>query len=652
MNQAPQVRVGLSTLLQDPLTGKYLIGIRTGSHGAHTWHSPGGHLEWMEDWATCYVRELEEETGIVVDPSSVRYLGATNDKMDSESKHYITIHMMATWDQKQTPRRMEQSKCLGWEWHSLEDIRRKLSPLFLPLLNLVRAEHLTVPSTGGQQERIAAHLRGKVNLLLGYPGSGKGTQGKQLSQQLGLPHISTGELYRAEAKTGSSLGKKMDEFMQRGEIIPKEYTFDYLRQELTKHRYRDGFLLDGYPKDLESLEFIKALIEQDLGLEILAALNFSLDRAQVHRRLTGRLFCAACEANFHQHDPSVQPKTQGVCTWCGQQLTPRQDDSPQTINTRLDSFEVSTQPVLERLEALGMLHELDAALPPDALNRAILTIFERLGCPPRRSYWLFEPKEPSRSARWHNHMDAKDDVVLHRLVREVQERCPHAQNKIYPISHLHLGPQIQKPEFKATYERLPNFHPIEDSYSEAFSTGRMGDSIDYEFTLATLNVTAQHHGAGVMTEIEEDLFEMSFDEDGRPQIELDTGDSTSSIDWTKLPSWREKMIKQVPEYELHHGIDIPKLEGELIMPISLERLSRLTSQRGFEHGGWFVFVKEKRWAYRSNEFSNERYSTCLERLKTQAQTLRALVKSLLSRSDSRFTSSCSLEKVHAIWRCD
>ena len=257
-------------------------------------------------------------------------------------------------------------------------------------------------------------------------------------------------------------------------------------------------------------------------------------------------------------------------------------------------------------------------------------------------------------------MDAESDVLLHKLVRQVHTKYPEGQNKLYPISHLKLGPQVNSKEFESVYYRLPNFHPIYEAFDEAFSTGAMGNELDYDFTMATLTACFAHPNRGVMTEIEEDLFEIvQKSSTDLPQIIRDDGDSVMSIDWDRLPGWQEKMIQGVPNYELHHGIDIPKRAGERRPPVDLAKLSQLTNDdsngndAAMSTGGWFIFAKEDRWAYRSNEFSNRPYYECKQRLMKQFKRIREHFDSLLLVHENEmrdYKNSASLEKVHAIWR--
>ena len=146
----------------------------------------------------------------------------------------------------------------------------------------------------------------------------------------------------------------------------------------------------------------------------------------------------------------------------------------------------------------------DAAASPSTVNRQILLGLEARLCPPRDSYYLqgWQPAAGAeRSTKWHNHMDAESDVLLSHLVSQVQARVPGAQQKIYPISHLRLGPQTASREFEDVYHRLPNFHPIHEAQDEAFTTGKMGDAVDYALTAATLEVCFAHPRRGVMTEV-------------------------------------------------------------------------------------------------------------------------------------------------------
>lgn len=324
-----------------------------------TFHNPGGHAEVGESLAHTFARELQEETGIVVDAQDVRHFTITNDVF-TQDKHYVTVHMLAEWDGKAQPVVTEPDKCYGWQWLHWSEVAElgRQNKLFLPLANLIKSPSFP-PPVGWRQSTLRRHMHGKCCFFIGYPGSGKGTQGKVLAEQLCLRHVSTGELFRAEAKTGSEIGKKMDSFMKKGAIIPQEFTFDYLRKELSKAKYDDGFLLDGYPKDTECFQFIFEVLEATKR-EAAAAIFFDIDRAEVHRRLTGRLFCASCEKNYHVSIVEVMPKLAGVCDCCNGPLTARGDDTPATIDHRLDSYDAKTMPNVDLFQQRGLLLTIGA----------------------------------------------------------------------------------------------------------------------------------------------------------------------------------------------------------------------------------------------------------------------------------------------------
>jgi hypothetical protein len=367
-------------------------------------------------------------------------------------------------------------------------------------------------------------------------------------------------------------------------------------------------------------------------------------------------------------------------------LAPRLDDSEATIARRLDSFDAKTKPVGDKLQGLGLLETVDASASPYRVNKQVLEAIERRVCPPGVGSWWASAGIPAAagasgsgshskakkgakpavelSSKWHNHVDAQDDRTLLRIAGGVAALCPSAQQKVYPISHLVLGPQCQAREFESVYHRLPNFHPIAGASDEAFTTGKMGEAgMDYAMVKATLEVCARHPRSGVMTEVEEDLWECEVGgrSGGRVVVTRDDGDSTSSLDWALLGEGSKgSLITPVPAYELHHAVDFA-FEGSehhrSAPPLDLAVLAaRAHAECGIVAGGWFVFEKADRWAFRSNEFSNASYAACLARLQDQVPRLRALVEDMLEqrggpRGGARFfDSAASLEKVHAIWR--
>ena len=500
-----------------------------------------------------------------------------------------------------------------------------------------------------RNENLSDIFRNQMLFFVGFPGSGKGTQGKRLADKLNIRHLSTGELFRAEVKKGSEVGRKMDDYMQQGKVIPKELTFDYLRTELSNPEYRKGFILDGYPKDLECYKFIVKTLSE-LQFKPSAAIHFEISREQVAERLRGRLHCKLCEHDFHVK--FLPPMKKGVCDNCEGPLLGRRDDSEEAIQKRLSVFEKNTSPVVKKFKETGILIEVDATQSPDQVNEEIISIISEIGRKQIHeggTYYLRPLKDCENSSVFHNHIDAESHPVLRSIVNKIEKVSLDWQNKLYPVSDLHLGPQVKDPEFASVYKSLPNFHPIRNATDEAFSTGKMGEiGFNYDQVRETLKVAFQYSNQGVMTELEEDIYEKEFDEKGNATIVLNRGNTPYSIDWSKLEGWRKKQIENVPRFELHHGFDIAKKSDEANPPIDVSELSKKTTESGFQTGGWFIFRKQERWSYRSNEFSNKEYKFCLNKLNNQAVRLRAIVKEILS--NRQFTSSSSMEKVHAMWR--
>lgn len=518
-------------------------------------------------------------------------------------------------------------------------------------LPLHTSQPSVIPEVRDKQNLIADVLKNRVLFFTGYPGSGKGTQGKLFGEKFHVVHLSTGELFREEVKRGTAIGAQMRAYMERGEVIPKELTFEYLKEELSKPQYRNGFILDGYPKNVESYEFLLQTLK-DLQLEPLAAIHFEISREEVLERLTGRRHCEQCGLDFHiLFKPS---QVDAVCDRCTGSLEQRRDDSSAAIGKRLDVFEQNTGPVIQKFSDAGLLVKVDATKTLEAVYENLLSTISEIS---RReieesgSYYLRIPQDAKRSATFHNHIDAKTHSILRSIVHKVEEASLGFQNKIYPVSHLELGPQVEDPEFASLYRDLPNFHPIDNALGEAFATGKMGEEgFNYNQVRETLTAAYQHPNEGVMTELEEEIFQMEWDAEGKEKNRVERGDTSYEIDWSLLPEWKDQRVLPIPRFELHHGFDIEKQENETLPPISLSELSGQTTDLGLQVGGWFIFRKKGFWSYRSNEFSNQDYTDALAKLQEQAGRLRTVVCKLLP--NRQVTSGCSMEKVHAIWRVD
>jgi len=501
-----------------------------------------------------------------------------------------------------------------------------------------------------------------IILCVGFPGSGKGTQGKRLAATLNIPHVSTGDLFRAEVARGSAMGKEMDTYMKAGDIIPPALTFAYLEQEFAKPAYARGFILDGYPKNRECLEWLLRTMPK-WKLELNCAVELHVPRAEAERRLSNRLHCNKCNVDCSSSSSS-SAAADVQCTVCATVMVPRTDDVPEAIRARLNVYEASTAELLEEYRQRGILTTVDGSRSIDEVTRAML---DAIRPPAVRSYYV-QPvvaSEAERSSRFHSHLDARDHALLLRMAKVIQERVPDAQSKIYPVTHLLLGPQVKDVAFADVYQTLPNFHTISDARDEAFLTGKMGEEDwNYAQIEATLNVAFAHPGCGVMTELEEELFDLTVDVAGNitehrpPTRKVDGVPSSCAIDWTRLSSgWWEKQIANVPAFELHHGFDLPRGADEHTPTIALETLMQHTNIAGLQVGGWFVFAKPGMWCYRCNEFANGADAEpFVVKLRDQSNHLRQIVSTLLVSATKKknstrppFHSTASLERVHAIW---
>lgn len=447
----------------------------------------------------------------------------------------------------------------------------------------------------------------KVVFLTGRPGSGKGSQGKILSEILGVPHISTGELFRNEAKTNSEIGNKMKEFMDKGEIIPNDIHFAYLNSKLNE--FTNGYILDGYPKNEECFDFIMNTLENKCK-PVVVFLDVS--RQTAYSRLTSRLYCNNCDIS--------RPKTDVSCPKCFGNLEIRHDDNEITINHRLDVYEKYTVPLFERYRKMGILKIVDGEQNQEHVM--INTLAQMFPC------------NNDIESIFHNHIDAKNKNLVEKINQEISEHIGSncKKYKLYSVESLNICSQIS--QMPGIYNQLPNFHQIQNSSEEAFSTCKMGNELDYVQELATLDIAFKYTNQGVMTEIEEELLMYDMNKTHVPQFTL-IRQCNYEINWSKLEKYTKNNIVKSKLFELHHGFEIKKIND--ILPISLEYLSQVTSSFGFKNGGWFIFKdskndsknSEKRWLYRSNEFSEESYTSCILTLLKQSRQLQSFLQTII-----------------------
>ncbi|MCM3570087.1 adenylate kinase [Neobacillus mesonae] len=193
-------------------------------------------------------------------------------------------------------------------------------------------------------------------VLMGLPGAGKGTQAEKIVEKYRIPHISTGDMFRAAMKEGTELGLKAKSFMDKGELVPDEVTIGIVRERLAKDDCKEGFLLDGFPRTVPQAEALETLLEE-LGKKIDYVLNINVDKSILMERLTGRRICKDCGATYHLvFNP---PAKEGVCDRCGGELYQRADDNAETVQNRLDVNIKQQQPLLTFYETKGYLRTIN-----------------------------------------------------------------------------------------------------------------------------------------------------------------------------------------------------------------------------------------------------------------------------------------------------
>ena len=205
-------------------------------------------------------------------------------------------------------------------------------------------------------------------ILLGPPGSGKGTQGERLQEDFRLPYYATGDILRAAVKEGTEIGQKATEYMERGDLVPDEVIIDVIAERIQQEEASDGFILDGFPRTLPQAEALDSKMKE-LGRRISAAILIDVPDEEVQRRLGGRRICEDSGHVFHlEFDP---PQKQGVCDVCGGRLIVRDDDKPEVIAHRVEQYREKTEPLMEYYEDGGILQRVDGGRAPDEVEEKI-----------------------------------------------------------------------------------------------------------------------------------------------------------------------------------------------------------------------------------------------------------------------------------------
>ncbi len=210
-------------------------------------------------------------------------------------------------------------------------------------------------------------------VLLGAPGAGKGTHAQYLSDKYEIPHISTGDIFRANLKNGTPLGLKAKAYMDRGELVPDELTVDLVLDRLTQDDCKKGYILDGFPRNLLQAEALtKALAEK--GESIDHAIHFEIDEATILKRMSGRRVCPVCGASYNIN--GLPPKKEGICDRCGNELIQREDDKPETVLKRLEVYEEHTAPIVKYYHSLHEEDRVDSSRPLEEVREALDAILK------------------------------------------------------------------------------------------------------------------------------------------------------------------------------------------------------------------------------------------------------------------------------------
>ncbi|MES5888234.1 MULTISPECIES: adenylate kinase [Bacillus cereus group] len=193
-------------------------------------------------------------------------------------------------------------------------------------------------------------------ILMGLPGAGKGTQAEQIVAKYNIPHISTGDMFRAAMKAETEMGLQAKSFIDKGALVPDEVTIGIVRERLSQEDCIRGFLLDGFPRTVAQASALEEIMK-DLGKKIDYVLNINVDSGLLLKRLTGRRICKECGATYHlEFNP---PATADVCDKCGGELYQRSDDNEETVANRLDVNIKQTKPLLDFYDELGYLKSIN-----------------------------------------------------------------------------------------------------------------------------------------------------------------------------------------------------------------------------------------------------------------------------------------------------
>ena len=210
-------------------------------------------------------------------------------------------------------------------------------------------------------------------ILVGPPGAGKGTQAVALAAHYKIPHISTGDIFRANLKNGTELGKQAQSFMDRGELVPDSVTNEMVKDRLGNTDVANGFLLDGFPRNTNQAEVLDVILK-DKKMPLDAVLELSIDNSEIIRRLSGRRTCRNCSATFHKD--FEKPKVDGVCDKCNGELYQREDDKEEVITRRLEIYAQQTEPIITYYKKAGILKNMSAVGDVAEITQKVIALLK------------------------------------------------------------------------------------------------------------------------------------------------------------------------------------------------------------------------------------------------------------------------------------
>ena len=206
-------------------------------------------------------------------------------------------------------------------------------------------------------------------VLLGAPGAGKGTQAKRIEQEFDIVQLSTGDMLRAEARSGSPLGQEADAIMKAGQLVPDGMIISLIDKRLDRDDCHDGFILDGFPRTLPQASALDEMLQKK-GLHLDTVLSIEVDDEAMVQRISGRFTCANCGEGYH--DSFKQPKVDGVCDTCGaSQFVRRADDNAETVRARLKAYHVQTKPIIAYYQKRGLVRRIDGMCSIDEVTALV-----------------------------------------------------------------------------------------------------------------------------------------------------------------------------------------------------------------------------------------------------------------------------------------